>query len=278
MRTDESDRGVINLLHADQLMECPKLYATFLLWMLTELFRTLPEVGDVDKPKMVFFFDEAHLLFQDAPKPLLQQIERLVRLIRSKGVGVFFVTQSPKDVPEAVLAQLGNRVQHALRAFTPGDRRMIKAAADAFRPNPEVDVRSTITELGIGQALVSFLQSDGTPTPVEIAKINKPKAQIGPITDLERSTMISKGDLFEKYGNPLEDNVARHNFMNRCRQKHGLEIVEEVSEYQEDLYKDFLLDDYSEDTGEKSLGRKWIEFLVWGVFTVGVWVYLIYFL
>ena len=171
MRTDRDGRGVINVLAADKLMRNPRLYATFLLWMLSELFEQLPEVGDPEKPKLVFFFDEAHLLFNDAPKALLEKIEQVVRLIRSKGVGVYFVTQNPLDVPDKVLAQLGNRVQHALRAFTPRDQKAVKTAADTFRPNPKLDTGRVITELGKGEALVSFLEGDGTPTMVDRADL-----------------------------------------------------------------------------------------------------------
>ncbi len=169
MRTDRDGRGIINILAADKLMENPRLYATFLLWLLSELFEELPEVGDLDKPKLVFFFDEAHLLFNDAPKALLDKIEQVVRLIRSKGVGVYFVTQNPLDVPDKVLAQLGNRVQHALRAFTPRDQKAVRAAAETFRANPKLDTAKVITELGKGEALVSFLEGNGTPSMVERA-------------------------------------------------------------------------------------------------------------
>src|SRR6185369_14865544 len=173
-------RGVINVLAADKLMQSPKLYATFLLWLLSELFENLPEIGDPEKPVLVFFFDEAHLLFEDAPKELLDKIEQVVRLIRSKGVGVYFVTQNPLDVPDNVLGQLGNRVQHALRAFTPRDQKAVTAAAQTFRPNPELDTARVITELGKGEALVSFLEGNGVPTPVERALIRPPAARIGP--------------------------------------------------------------------------------------------------
>ena len=167
IRTDRDGRGYINILAADKLMENPRLYATFLLWLLSELFEELPEIGDQPKPKLCFFFDEAHLLFTDAPKALLDKIEQVVRLIRSKGVGVYFVTQNPLDVPDKVLAQLGNRVQHALRAFTPRDQKAVRAAAETFRPNPNLDTAKVITELGKGEALVSFLEGNGTPSMVD---------------------------------------------------------------------------------------------------------------
>src|SRR5499426_1360210 len=185
MQADTEGRGVINILTADKLINAPKLYATFLLWMLAELFERLPEVGDPEKPKLVFFFDEAHLLFDDAPKALLQKIEQVVRLIRSKGVGVYFVTQNPLDVPETVLGQLGNRVQHALRAFTPRDQKAVQTAATTLRANPELDTAKVITELGVGEALVSFLDEKGRPTVVERAWILPPASRIGPISAQE---------------------------------------------------------------------------------------------
>ena len=192
MRTDSDGRGMVNILVADKLMQSPRLYATFLLWMLSELFEQLPEVGDLPKPKLVFFFDEAHLLFNDAPKALMDKIEQVVRLIRSKGVGVYFVTQNPIDVPDKVLAQLGNRVQHALRAFTPRDQKAVAAAAQTFRPNPKLDTAQVITELGKGEALVSFLEGNGTPAMVERVMIRPPTGRIGPITPEERKAIIGQ--------------------------------------------------------------------------------------
>ena len=183
MRTHRDGRGIINILAADKLMENPRLYATFLLWLMSELFESLPEVGDLDKPKLVFFFDEAHLLFNEAPKNLLDKIEQVVRLVRSKGVGIYFVTQNPLDVPDKVLAQLGNRVQHALRAFTPRDQKAVRAAAETFRPNPKLDTAKVITELGKGEALVSFLEGNGTPSMVDRALICPPSARLGPVTE-----------------------------------------------------------------------------------------------
>jgi DNA helicase HerA-like ATPase len=181
---------VVNILAADRLLQAPKLYATFLLWLLSELFENLPEVGDRDKPKLVFFFDEAHLLFDDAPKVLLDRIEQLVRLIRSKGVGVFFVTQNPLDVPDTVLGQLGNRVQHALRAFTARDQKAVRAAASTMRANPKFDAEKAITELGVGEALVSLLDEKGRPSVVERAFVAPPASRIGPITDAERAALM----------------------------------------------------------------------------------------
>jgi uncharacterized protein len=189
MQADQG-RGVINILAADKLLSSPRLYSTFLLWMLSELFENLPEVGDRDKPKLVFFFDEAHLLFNEAPKELLEKIEQVVRLVRSKGVGVYFVTQNPLDIPDTVLGQLGNRVQHALRAFTPRDQKAVKAAAQTFRENPKLNVEAVITELGVGEALVSFLDEKGRPGVVERAFVCPPQSQIGPISPDERQALL----------------------------------------------------------------------------------------
>jgi DNA helicase HerA-like ATPase len=208
IRTAPDGRGTINVLAADKLMANPRLYATFLLWLLSDLFEKLPEVGDPPKPKLVFFFDEAHLLFNDAPKELLDKIEQVVRLIRSKGVGVYFVTQNPIDVPDKVLAQLGNRVQHALRAFTPSDQKAVKAAADTFRPNPKLDTAQVITQLGKGEALVSFLEGGGTPTMVDRTMIRPPSARIGPVTPEERKAVIAKSPLKGKYDTTVDPNSA----------------------------------------------------------------------
>jgi len=187
----ESGKGVVNILAADKLMNSPRLYATFLLWMLSELFEQLPEIGDPDKPKLVFFFDEAHLLFNDAPKVLVERIELVVRLVRSKGVGVFFVTQNPLDIPDTVLAQLGNRVQHALRAFTPRDQKAVKATATTMRPKPGLDIESAITELAVGEALVSFLDAKGRPSVTERVYVLPPGSQIGPITPQQRQQVMA---------------------------------------------------------------------------------------
>ena len=192
MQTDEKGRGIINILAADKLMNAPKAYATLLLWMLSELFEELPEVGDPEKPKLVFFFDEAHLLFNDAPSALLEKIEQVVRLIRSKGVGIYFVTQNPLDVPDTILGQLGNRVQHALRAFTPRDQKAVKTAATTLRANPGLDVEKAITELAVGEALVSFLDENGRPSMVERAFVLPPHSRIGPITTDERTASIKR--------------------------------------------------------------------------------------
>ncbi len=191
LQTDATGKGVVNILAADRLMNAPQLYSTFLLWMLSELYEHLPEVGDLDKPKLAFFFDEAHLLFADAPKALLQKIEQVVRLIRSKGVGVYFVTQNPLDIPDSVLGQLGNRVQHALRAYTPRDQKAVQAAAETFRANPALDVASVIGELEVGEALISFLDEKGRPTMVERGFIVPPASQIGPVSDDERRALMA---------------------------------------------------------------------------------------
>jgi uncharacterized protein len=189
-------------------MANPRLYATFLLWLLSDMFEKLPEVGDLDKPKLVFFFDEAHLLFTDAPKALLDKIEQVVRLIRSKGVGVYFVTQNPLDVPDKVLAQLGNRVQHALRAFTPRDQKAVRAAAETFRPNPKLNTAQVITELGKGEALVSFLEGNGTPSMVDRTLIRPPSARVGPVTAEERKAIIAKSPLRGKYDTAVDPESA----------------------------------------------------------------------
>ncbi|MBY0383157.1 MAG: DUF853 domain-containing protein, partial [Xanthobacteraceae bacterium] len=208
MRTDANGCGMVNILVADKLMQSPKLYATFLLWMLSELFEELPEVGDPPQPKLVFFFDEAHLLFNDAPKSLLDKIEQVVRLIRSKGVGVYFVTQNPIDVPDRVLGQLGNRVQHALRAFTPRDQKAVQAAAQTFRPNPNLDTAQVIMELGKGEALVSFLEGNGTPSMVERVMIRPPTARIGPITAEERKAIMDASPVKGKYDTAVDNESA----------------------------------------------------------------------
>jgi DNA helicase HerA-like ATPase len=208
MRTDRDGRGMVNILVADKLMQSPRLYATFLLWMLSELFEELPEVGDPPKPKLVFFFDEAHLLFTDAPKALMDKIEQVVRLIRSKGVGVYFVTQNPVDVPDRVLGQLGNRVQHALRAFTPRDQKAVAAAAQTFRPNPKLDTAKAIMELGKGEALVSFLEGNGTPAMVERVLIRPPSARIGPITPEERKAIMDASPVKGKYDTAIDAESA----------------------------------------------------------------------
>ena len=199
MRKAPDGRGMINILAADRLMKTPRLYATLLLWMLTRLFDKMPEVGDVDKPKLVFFFDEAHLLFNEAPKALLEQVERVTRLIRSKGVGVYYVTQNPRDVPNSVSAQLGNRIQHALRAFTPIEQKAIRAAAETFRPNPDLNTERVIQELKVGEALVSMLQAKGEPSMVQRTLVRPPSGRIGPLNEAERRELVQKSPIHGKY-------------------------------------------------------------------------------
>ena len=208
MRTARDGRGYINILAADKLMNSPQLYATFLLWLLSELFEELPEVGDPDKPRLVFFFDEAHLLFADAPPGLLQKIDQVVKLVRSKGVGVFFVTQNPLDIPESVLAQLGNRIQHALRAYTPREQKAVRTAAETFRPNPQFDTGKAITELGKGEALVSVLDLKGVPTMVERTLIRPPCGRLGPLTPEERKEIIAASPVLGQYDETVDRESA----------------------------------------------------------------------
>ena len=227
MQTDGNGYGMINILAADQLMTSPKVYSTMLLWLLAELYENLPEAGDLAKPKLVFFFDEAHLLFNDAPAVLLDKIEQVVRLIRSKGVGVYFVTQNPADVPDKVLGQLGNRVQHALRAFSPRDQKAVKSAAETMRDNPKLDEASVITELGVGEALVSCLDEKGAPGIVERALIVPPQAQIGPITDAERKAAIENSLLAGHYEKALDRESAHEILKGRTAQKPGNPAAQE---------------------------------------------------
>jgi len=215
----EAGKGVVNILAADKLMNSPKLYATFLLWMLAELFEQLPEVGDPDKPKLVFFFDEAHLLFNDAPKALLEKIEQVVRLIRSKGVGVYFVTQNPLDIPESVLGQLGNRVQHALRAFTPKDQKAVKSAAETMRPNPKLKIDQAITELGVGEALVSFLDEKGRPSVTERAFVVPPGSQLGPLSADQRRKAIAASSIAGHYEKAVDRESAYEKLKSRAEEK-----------------------------------------------------------
>jgi DNA helicase HerA-like ATPase len=218
MQTDEQGQGMVNILAADKIIHTPALYSTFLLWLLSELFEQLPEVGDPDKPRLVFFFDEAHLLFDEAPKVLLDKIEQVVRLIRSKGVGVYFVTQSPLDIPDSVLGQLGNRVQHALRAFTPRDQKAVRSAAQTFRANPALDTERAITELGVGEALVSVLDAEGKPTVVERALIVPPGTQIGPLAPAERATLIRGSVLYGTYEREVDRESAYEILQQRAEQ------------------------------------------------------------
>ncbi|QNN64495.1 DUF853 family protein [Sphingomonas rhizophila] len=205
---DDSGRGIVNILAADKLMSSPRLYATFLLWLLSELFEMLPEIGDPDKPKLAFFFDEAHLLFDDAPPALMEKVEQVVRLIRSKGVGVYFITQNPIDIPDKIAAQLNNRVQHKLNAFTPRDQAAVKAAADTFRSNPDIDVASAITELKIGEALVSLLQPDGSPSPVQRTLIRPPSSRVGPLSAQERQVIVTTDAVGDRYDQLVDRDSA----------------------------------------------------------------------
>lgn len=243
MQTDENNKGYINILMAQKLFSSPKLYSTFLLWMLTELFEILPEVGDLDKPKMVFFFDEAHLLFEDAPKVFVDKIEQVVRLIRSKGVGIYFVTQNPVDIPENILGQLGNRIQHALRAYTPKEIKAVKLAASTFRPNPNLDTAAVITELKVGEALVSALNEDGQPEIVERAAILPPESFIGAISDEAYSNLIKTSPMEAKYRQSIDRNSAYEMLANK--------VVDKSIDVQTD-------DDdktYRPRTNKKSVGR-----------------------
>ena len=234
MVVDEEGYGYLNILAADQLMQTPKLYATFLLWMLSELFEELPEIGDPEKPKLVFFFDEAHLLFDDAPKALIDKIEQVVRLIRSKGVGVFFVTQNPLDVPDDVSSQLGNRIQHALRAFTPKEQRVVRAAAETFRPNPAFKTVDVITELGIGEALVSTLLKKGTPSMVTRTLIRPPCSRMGTITKAERKDTMLYSLMGEKYDTGIDRQSAYEDLRTRNEQR---AVAEEEKHAQESAQK-----------------------------------------
>ena len=218
MRVSPDGRGQVNILAAHKLMASPKLYATFLLWLLSELFENLPEVGDPDKPKLVFFFDEAHLLFDDAPKALIDKVEQVARLIRSKGVGVYFVTQSPTDIPEDILGQLGNRVQHALRAYTAKDRRALRLASETYRDNPRFSTEEAILQVGVGEAVTSFLEKKGVPGMVERTLIRPPSSQLGPITDQERAAIMSSSDLGAKYNTPLDRVSAYEKLSQRATQ------------------------------------------------------------
>ncbi len=241
MRTAADGRGQVNILAADQLMQSPRLYATFLLWLLSELFEELPEVGDPDKPRLVFFFDEAHLLFDDAPKALVDKVEQVARLIRSKGVGVFFITQSPDDIPEDILGQLGNRVQHALRAFTARDRKALRLAAETYRENPDFDIEQAIREVGVGEAVTSMLQKKGVPGIAQRTLIRPPSSQLGPITPAERGGVMGASDLGPKYADLLDRQSAFEMLKARAekaaREAEEAERLEEEAEAAEREYK-----------------------------------------
>ncbi len=259
MRTTHDGRGAISILAADKLMMNPRLYATFLLWLLSELFEELPEVGDLDKPKLVFFFDEAHLLFNDAPKVLIERVEQVVRLIRSKGVGVYFVTQNPLDVPETVLAQLGNRVQHALRAYTPREQKAVKTAADTFRPNPAFDCATAITQLGIGEALVSTLEAKGIPSMVERTLIRPPSGKVGPISDSERQKVMSLSPVAGQYDVDLDSESAYEILSARARKAAEADAArkaaEEKAEGDDSAAGRWTLPGFGDEPKETSSGR-----------------------
>ena len=229
MRVGADGRGFINILAADKLMKTPRLYATFLLWMLAQLFDKLPEVGDPEKPKLVFFFDEAHLLFSEAPKALLEQVERVTRLIRSKGVGVYYITQNPRDVPNSVSAQLGNRIQHALRAFTPVEQKGIRAAAETFRPNPELDMERVIQELKVGEALVSMLHKSGEPSVTQRTLIRPPSARIGPVTPEERKARVEASPIYGKYEETIDRDSAYERLQKRTSESAAAQDAESNS-------------------------------------------------
>lgn len=235
IRTDVQGRGQINILAADKLINSPRLYATFLLWMLSELFEQLPEVGDVEKPRLVFFFDEAHLLFTDAPKALLTKIEQVVKLIRSKGVGIYFITQTPLDIPDSVLGQLGNRIQHALRAFTPRDQKAVRAAAETFRANPAFDTETVITEMGVGEALVSVLEQQGTPSIVQRTKIRPPQSRIGPLNSAERAALIRQSPFAGRYDVTIDRESAYERLTQRAQQMAAQANALEQAKEQEKL-------------------------------------------
>ncbi|MCP1198170.1 helicase HerA-like C-terminal domain-containing protein [Notoacmeibacter sp. MSK16QG-6] len=253
MRTDRDGRGMINILAADRLMMNPRLYGTFLLWLLSELFEELPEVGDPERPKLVFFFDEAHLLFDDAPDILIERIEQVVRLIRSKGVGVYFVTQNPLDVPDTVLAQLGNRIQHALRAYTPREQKAVKTAAETFRPNPDFDCYEAITQLGVGEALVSTLESKGVPSVVQRTLIRPPSSRIGPLSDQERAMIMGGSPVAGLYDQPADRESAYETLKKRAK-KAALDEAEAARRENAEEKRD---DELREEQREEKAG--WFE-------------------
>ena len=235
MRTDLSGRGIINILAADQLILKPRLYSSFLLWLLSELFENLPEVGDLDRPKLVFFFDEAHLLFDDAPPMLRQRVEQVIRIIRSKGVGVYFCSQFPDDVPNEILGQLGNRIQHALRAYTPRDQKAVRTAAETFVANPRLNVAQAISQLEVGEALVSTLQEKGVPMPVERTLICPPRCRMGPVTLEERATVRTRSPVGGKYDSPVNRESAYEILKQRTLEKEGAVIVDPIKPRKKNL-------------------------------------------
>jgi DNA helicase HerA-like ATPase len=244
MRTDLSGRGIINILMADQLILKPRLYSSFLLWLLSELFENLPEVGDLDKPKLVFFFDEAHLLFDDAPPMLCQRVEQVVRIIRSKGVGVYFCSQFPDDVPNEILGQLGNRIQHALRAYTPRDQKAVRTAAETFVANPKLDVAEVISQLGVGEALVSTLQDKGVPMPVELTLICPPRCRIGAVTPEERSMVRARSPISGKYDSPVNRESAYEILSRRTKEREAVQQESNKVEEEKPSEKGGMLGDF----------------------------------
>jgi DNA helicase HerA-like ATPase len=244
MRTDLSGRGIINILMADQLILKPRLYSSFLLWLLSELFENLPEVGDLDKPKLVFFFDEAHLLFDDAPPMLRQRVEQVVRIIRSKGVGVYFCSQFPDDVPNEILGQLGNRIQHALRAYTPRDQKAVRTAAETFVANPKLDVAEVISQLGVGEALVSTLQDKGVPMPVELTLICPPRCRIGAVTPEERSMVRARSPISGKYDSPVNRESAYEILSQRTKEREAAQPESNKAEEEKPSEKGGMLGDF----------------------------------
>ncbi len=265
MQTGADGRGVINILNAARLMQSPKVYATFLLWMLSELFENLPEVGDPKKPKLVFFFDEAHLLFADIPGALQDKIEQVVRLIRSKGVGVYFVTQNPLDIPDVILGQLGNRVQHALRAFTPRDQKAVKAAAQTFRQNPAFDTEKAISELGVGEALVSVLDEKGSPTVVERALICPPRSRMAPLTDAERSGIISSSPIAGHYEKEIDRESAHEQLKARAESGEGAATGKKAEKSQAEALLGSLAKSAAHAIGSQ-LGRQIIRGVLGSIF------------
>lgn len=229
-RMDYQGRGMINILHSESLINNPMMYSTFMLWMLSELFEIMPEAGDCDKPKMVFFFDEAHLLFDDAPKALMQKLEQVIKLVRSKGVGIYFITQSPRDIPDGILAQLGNKIQHALHAYTPSEQKAVKAAADSFRTNPALNTKEALGQLGIGEALVSFLDEKGIPEMVKRARILPPQSLMGPIHDSDRQSEIQNQILYSKYGTMIDRDSAYEFFQRKLKQEQQAETQRQEEE------------------------------------------------
>lgn len=257
IKQDLSGNGIINIMDSRDLIQNPQMYATFMLWLMTELFESLPEVGDQQLPKLVLFFDEAHLIFSDAPKELLRKIEQVARLVRSKGVGIYFCTQSPGDIPETILGQLANKVQHALRSYTPKDKKVIKAAADSFRPNPSFDTAEAITQLGVGEALVSTLLEDGSPSMVDRAKIAPPRCRMGPATEKERKLVMSRSPIGEKYNENLDKDSAfeklskRQELIEKKKQEAEEKLIKEKQKLAEEKKKAAELKAKNRSSGRK---------------------------